>query len=71
MANVKAMTEKQGRRNDALLNETHFLGREIASDVLALHIDIETTGVLGEMEDRALTALQIESAHTAIRALAS
>ena len=71
MANVKAMTEKQGRRNDALLNETHFLGREIASDVLALHIDIEMTGVLGEMEDRALTALQIESAHTAIRALAS
>ena len=36
MANVKAMTEKQGQRNDALLNETHFLGRKIASDVFAM-----------------------------------
>ncbi len=71
MSNVNALTEKQGGRNDALLNEARFLGKKIASDVLGLHIDIAATEVLGEMEDRALTALQIEGARTAIRALAS
>ena len=71
MSNMKALAEKQGERNDALLKNTHFLGDEIASDVLGLHIDIATTGALGEAEDRALTALQIEGARTAIRSLAS
>ena len=71
MATAKTLIEKQKGRNDALLNQTHFLGREIASDVLALHLDIATTETLGETEDRALTALQIEGARTAIRALAS
>ena len=71
MSNMKALAERQGERNDALLENTQFLGDEIASDVLGLHIDIAATETLGEAEDRALTALQIESACTAIRALAS
>ena len=71
MSNMKALAERQGERNDALLKDTQFLGDEVASDVLGLHIDIATTEVLGAAEDRALTALQIESACTAIRALAS
>ena len=71
MSNMKALAEKQGERNDALLKNTHFLGDEVASDVLGLHIDIAATEGLGEAEDRALTALQIEGARTAIRALAS
>ena len=71
MSNMKALAEKQGERNDALLKNTHFLRDEVASDVLGLHIDIAATEGLGEAEDRALTALQIEGARTAIRALAS
>ena len=71
MSNMKALAEKQGERNDALLMDTQFLGDEIASDVLGLHIDIAATEGLGEAEDRALTALQIEGARTAIRSLAS
>ena len=71
MSNVKALTEKQKKRNDALLNDTRFLGEEITSDVLGLHIDIAGTEVLGEANDRVLTALQIEGARTAIRSLAS
>ena len=71
MSNMKALAERQGERNDALLKDTQFLGDEIASDVLGLHIDIAMTEGLGEAEDRALTALQIEGARTAIRALSS
>ena len=71
MSNMKALAERQGERNDALLKDTQFLGDEVASDVLGLHIDIATTESLGEAEDRALTALQIEGARTAIRALAA
>jgi len=71
MSNVKALTKEQGARNDALLNETRFLGEEITSDVLGLHIDIATTDALSEAQNRALTALQIEGARTAIRSLAS
>ena len=45
MSNMKALAERQGERNDALLKDTQFLGDEIASDVLGLHIDIATIEV--------------------------
>ena len=52
MSNMKALAERQGERNDALLKDTQFLGDEIASDVLGLHIDIATIESLEEAEDR-------------------
>lgn len=71
MSNLHLLTQQQRARNAALQNHAQFLGAQITSDVLPLQLDIAKTSALGQAEDRALTALQIEAAQTAIRSLAS
>jgi transketolase N-terminal domain/subunit/transketolase C-terminal domain/subunit len=71
MFDSQKVTSLQEKRNEALLAGTRYLGQKISSEVLPLHIDIETTRSLEEAQVQALTALQIEGAGIAIRSLAS
>ncbi len=71
MSNLQHVTSRQKDRNRTLMAGTTYLGNEISSRVLPLHIDIETTERLGEEQEYALQALQVEAARTAIRSLAS
>jgi len=71
MFDLQKVASLQETRNDALTAKNRCLGQKIHSEVLPLHIDIETTEALEEAQVQAFTALQIEAARTAIRSLAS
>ncbi len=71
MSDFQKVASLQEKRNEALMTGNRCLGQRISSEVLPLHVDIETTGMLGEAQTQAFTALQIEAARTAIRSLAS
>ncbi len=61
----------QQERNDSLLAGSRYLGDSIASEVLALHLDIRSLEKLEEVQVQVLESLQIEAARTAIRSLAA
>ena len=71
MSGIKMAIDGQKRRNKKLLSGVRYLGEQIVSEVLPLHLDIARHEALTEDQVRALEAVQILSARTAIRSLAS
>jgi transketolase N-terminal domain/subunit len=71
MKGIQASSAGQQRRNQALLAQARYLGNEIASAVLPVHVDIRQVQRLSAAQIRALEALQVEAARIAIRSLAS
>ena len=71
MSGIEAAVNGQKRRNKKLLSQVRYLGEQITSEVLPLHLDIARHEALSEVEVQALEAVQIEAARTAIRSLAS
>lgn len=71
MSILEKANSQQQDRNETLIDGTNYLGKEIVSKILPLKINVEARDSLGDEQDYALQALQIEAARTAIRALAS
>lgn len=71
MSGINAAADSQKRRNKKLLSQVRYLGEKITSEVLPLHLDIVRQEALTEDQVHALEAVQILSARTAIRSLAS
>lgn len=63
--------ETQQARNSALIAGSRYMRKEVASDVLPLHIDVNVTEALTAEQQAALQALEVEAATTAIKSLAS
>ncbi len=68
---VSDRVETQEHRNAALLSATRYLGTEVRSAVLPLHVDVRSQARLDKDQLLALEALQIEAATTSIRTLSS
>lgn len=63
--------EAQQERNRLLVDESLYMHDTVRSEVLPLQLDIAATGALTDDQALAIEALEIESARTAIRSLAS
>ena len=68
---VSDRVETQEHRNAALLSATRYLGKEVRSAVLPLHLDVGSRTRLDKDQLLALEALEIEAAITAIRTLSA
>ena len=68
---LQAASSGQHERNRALLGEVRYLGEQVESMVLPLHIDIASVEALDAGLIQSLEGLQIEAAETAIRSLGS
>ncbi|MFC1526086.1 thiamine pyrophosphate-dependent enzyme, partial [Candidatus Latescibacterota bacterium] len=71
MTGIQAGIDGQKRRNSKLLKGARYLGEQIISEALPLHLDIGRVEGLTEDQIHALEALQIVAARTAVRSLAS
>lgn len=71
MHSIQGSAQDQERRNKKLLKSTKYLGAELTSHVLPLYIDIAKQSKLTTDQVDIFEALQIQSARTAIRSLAS
>ncbi|NOZ20385.1 MAG: hypothetical protein GXP25_04770 [Planctomycetes bacterium] len=69
-SNDKAWDAQQAR-NNALIEGSVYMKDRAVSEVLPLHIDIQSTEALADDQKLALQALEIEAARTAIKSLAS
>ena len=71
MNGLRSGIQGQERRNRKLLKSANYLGAEVTSEVLPLEIDVDSQERLTRAQADLLEALQIQSARTAIRSLAS
>ncbi|MFH1572308.1 MAG: hypothetical protein ABIL09_30230 [Gemmatimonadota bacterium] len=71
MNGMQSLIDGQKRRNRKLLASARYLGEQVTSQVLPFHLDIARDAALEEGQVRALEALQISAARTAVRSLAS
>ncbi len=71
MNGMQSAIQGQERRNRKLLKSAGYLGAEVTSEVLPLQIDVGSQESLTRGQADLLEALQIQSACTAIRSLAS
>ena len=69
--NSDSVWDKQQKRNNQLLSSSHYLAKEVRSEVLSFHIDIKNESTLSKDQIATLDALQVEAARIAVKSLAS
>ena len=63
-------TEQQ-KRNEQLVESSYYMKGQIKSEIIPFHINIEKTALLTGEQENVIKALEIHSAKTALKALAS
>ncbi len=70
-AHSSTFASAQHARNDQLLSQARYLGREVTSEVLPLQLDIAAVESLTDDQAATLQAVEIDAARIAIQSLAS